>query len=97
MARVLAISVTGMAVCRAPRVWEGLKETVAMKWTTKPNPVMSSQGFPVSTDIRIPGGSRFHLSKDGFQKLNTFASAAKSIRWGPPSKIMLAKNFFSST
>ena len=31
------------------------------------------------------------------QKLNTLASAARSIKWGPPSKTMFEKNFASST
>ena len=31
------------------------------------------------------------------QKLNTLASAAMSMRWGPPSSIMLEKNLCSST
>jgi hypothetical protein len=37
------------------------------------------------------------MDKPNYQKLNTLASAAKSIKWGPPSRIMFAKKFCSST
>jgi hypothetical protein len=39
--------------------------------------------------------SNLNFSRD--QKLNTFASMARSIRCGPPSSTMLEKKFFSST
>jgi hypothetical protein len=44
----------------------------------------------------LPKGKEKRI-KSLYQKLNTLASAAISIKCGPPSKIIFEKNFASST
>ena len=52
--------------------------------------------YPTTKQMRCPVNA-YKNAVIVNQKLNTFASAARSMRWGPPSSIMLEKNLFSST